>query len=516
MGILLLLLLAACVGEDPEPTPTASSDSPAPAPDAAYRPALHLTPDEHWMNDPQRPFFAGGEWHLYYLYNSDYPEGNGTEWYHATSADLVSWQNQGVAIRKYENGLGDIQSGSAVVDVENTAGFGRGAIVALVTQQDQGVQRQSLFWSADNGYTFTEYDGNPVMDNPGSLHWRDPKVVWDDASRQWVMILAEGEKLGFYTSTNLTQWTYRSGIERHDLGLLECPDLFQMSIDGDPTRTTWVLGTSANGAAYGRATGYAYWTGDWDGETFTAAQEEPQWLDGGSDFYAAVTWDDSRLDVSERLAGRFALGWMNNWAYAGDLPTTSWQGGAQSLVRTLRLEERSDGTLTLHSTPPDTLDALEVQPRHDTNLTVDGQQSIEPTLQPKGHTFRLRITLDRNTFRSDELRILLGPPGESVTFGFDAVAEHIFIARGTDAAAATLPAVYTAIQTAPAPWSADGEVRLDVIVDGSTLEIFTNDGAQSLTSLIYPGSSALRVESVGGEAMVQELRIAELLLRQDE
>lgn len=240
---LVATMTSALRGPDTDGQPTASPTDQI-EPDPA-RPALHITPEKHWMNDPQRPFFAGGRWHAYYLYNADYPDGNGTEWYHVTSTDLVTWTDEGVAIEKYENGLGDIQSGSAVVDTENTAGFGAGAIIALVTQQHDGVQRQSLFYSIDHGYTFAEYDGNPVMQNPGVHDFRDPKVVWDGS--QWVMALAEGNKIGFYASPDLLHWEYRSGFIRDDLGLLECPDLFEMSVDGDPSRTTWVLGASANG-----------------------------------------------------------------------------------------------------------------------------------------------------------------------------------------------------------------------------------------------------------------------------
>src|SRR5687768_9985160 len=207
---------------------TATPTAPAAAPDysrpadwSPYRPAVHLTPAERWMNDPQRPFWNDGRWHYYYLYNADYPEGNGTEWYHATSTDLVHWRDDGVAIEKYANGLGDIETGSAVVDTDNTAGFGAGAVIAIMTQQHEGVQRQSLFVSTDGGYRFEAFDGNPVMDNPGEAHWRDPKIIWDEARGDWLMVLAEGHRLGFYTSPDLRTWTYRSSFERDDLGILE-------------------------------------------------------------------------------------------------------------------------------------------------------------------------------------------------------------------------------------------------------------------------------------------------------
>ncbi|NUP57859.1 MAG: glycoside hydrolase family 32 protein, partial [Pseudarthrobacter sp.] len=331
----------------------------ASAQDPDYRPAYHLTPDQRWMNDPQRPFLIDGVWHYYYLYNADYPEGNGTEWYHATSTDLVHWRNEGVAVPKFRNGLGDIETGSAVVDAEGTAGFGKGAVIAVLTQQHDGVQRQSLFYSTDKGYSFQSYGQNPVMENPGAEHWRDPRIVRDDANNQWLMLLAEGHKIGFYTSRDLKQWTYVSGFQQDGLGILECPDFFQLDIDGDPAKRTWVLAASANGSAEGRTTGLAYWTGSFDGKGFRA-EGGHQWLDGGPDFYAAVTFDDPRLPDAERKASRHAIGWMNNWAYARELPTEDWYGAA-SVVRDIRLESRG-GRPALVSAPTPSLQSLEGEP----------------------------------------------------------------------------------------------------------------------------------------------------------
>ncbi len=308
------------------------------------------------MNDPQRPFFLHGLWHYYYLYNADYPAGNGTAWYHLTSTDLLHWKDQGVAIDKYRNGLGDIETGSAVVDHENTAGFGRDAVVAVMTQQQDGVQRQSLFYSTDDGHTFTAYGGNPVLDNPGHADFRDPKIIRDEANKQWVMTLAEGEKIGFYTSRNLRDWTYASGFTTTGLGILECPDLFQLDLDGNPAHRTWILAAGANGAAEGRTTGTTYWTGTWNGTTFTAANEQHQWMDAGSDFYAAVTWDDPRLTEGQRMGSRRAMAWMNNWSYARKLPTGDWSG-ENSIVREIRLS-LVDGKPTLVSTPAKELNAL--------------------------------------------------------------------------------------------------------------------------------------------------------------
>jgi levanbiose-producing levanase len=467
------------------------------------RPSLHITPERHWMNDPQRPFFAGGLWHAYYLYNADYPDGNGTDWYHVTSTDLVTWTDQGVAIEKYRNGLGDIQSGSAVIDTENTAGFGAGAIVALVTQQHDGVQRQSLYYSTDDGFTFTEYAGNPVMENPGVHDFRDPKVVWDGS--QWVMALAEGNKIGFYTSADLIHWEYRSGFIRDDLGLLECPDLFQMSVDGDPGRMTWVLGASANGEQYGRTTGYAYWTGEWDGTEFRASAAEPRWLDDGADFYAAVTWSDDRGDRAAQLATRYAMGWVNNWAYARELPTDGWQGGAQSLVRTLTLVDAGD-ELRLRSAPLPDVDAQAEQ-----SSTGDLAAERDATVITEGApgAQRVRLVASERELDGGRLAVRIGDDNASATVVIDAGAGLVSVDRSTDAAAPGLPETYRAVRSAPFEWVV-GVVSVDLILDGMTLEVFVNDGSASLTSVVFVGSSAMTLASEHQAVDLESLTIQRL------
>lgn len=514
----LAIVLAPGVGEAPRPGPEAS-DRPEPAREytrpadwSPYRPAVHLTPAERWMNDPQRPFWLDGRWHYYYLYNADYPDGNGTEWYHATSTDLVHWREEGVAIEKYANGLGDIETGSAIVDTEDTAGFGRGAVIAIMTQQDDGVQRQSLFVSTDGGYRFEPFDGNPVMDNPGQAHWRDPKVVWDDARGEWLMLLAEGHKLGFYTSPDLKRWTYRSGFERDDLGVLECPDLFRMSVDGDPANTTWVLAAGVNGAAHGMTTGTAYWTGEWDGETFSADAAEPAWLDRGADFYATVTWDDPRLPEDERLSSRYAIGWLNNWAYASELPTEDWHGGSDSVVREIALRT-VDGRPTLVSTPVAELDALEgdAESVADVEVTPDAASSELP--RPESDAYRLRVEVapdPRDPASEVRFRVKDGD-GAHATVGVDFASGVVFVARDADAAASAMPDAYRQVRTAPAALR-DGVVSLDVIVDASSVEVFVNGGESALSSLVFgaPGANGLAVESVGGTTDVRSLRLAPL------
>lgn len=473
---------------------------------APYRPAVHFTPAKHWMNDPQRPLLIDGVWHYYYLYNADYPKGNGTEWYHSTSLDLIHWQDHGVAIDKYKNGLGDIETGSAVIDTKNTAGFGAGAIIAILTQQHEGVQRQSLFVSTDGGYRFNAYDGNPVMDNPGVHDWRDPKIIWDDKHNEWLMALAEGNKIGFYTSPDLKHWTYQSGFERNDLGLLECPDLFRMSVNGDPKNTRWVLATGANGASSGMTTGTVYWTGDWDGQKFTADDDKPRWLDSGADFYAMVTWEDPRLSDTQRLASRYAIGWLNNWAYATKLPTTDWHGGSNSIIRRIELR-LIDGKPVLVSQPVDTLDKLEGTTEMLTKVRVtDTSKTAIP--QPKSDAYRLRVGIDAAS-EANEVRFRLKEKnGHFAIVGYNLKDGTIFIMRDKDAIADSMPEVYREVRKALAP-ARNGIIALDIIVDTTSIEVFVNNGEVALSNIVFGalGANDLSVESFGG---VTELRFFQL------
>ncbi|WP_137167346.1 glycoside hydrolase family 32 protein [Salinimonas lutimaris] len=503
--------LAVVSGSDTAP-PSMSPESSSfqrPAEWAAYRPAVHLTPAKHWMNDPQRPILIDGVWHYYYLYNADYPKGNGTEWYHATSKDLVHWQDQGVAIDKYKNGLGDIETGSAVIDVNNTAGFGAGAVIAIMTQQHEGVQRQSLFVSTDGGYRFKAYHGNPVMDNPGARHWRDPKIIWDDARNRWLMVLAEGHKIGFYTSPDLKHWVYQSGFERNDLGILECPDLFLMSLDGDPANTRWVLATGANGFEKGMTTGTLYWTGEWDGEQFTADQNEPQWLDAGADFYAAVTWEDPRQSDAERLASRYAIGWLNNWAYATQLPTSDWHGGANSVVR--RIELRTiDGNPRLVSRPVKAIDQLEGTAEKRTDLKVRDASTLT-LFHPTSDAYRLRVKLDEASSANEVRFRLMESDEHAVIVGYNFDKGTVFVKRDKDTIAESMPDIYREARHAKVS-ARDGVVALDIIVDTSSIEVFVNNGEAVLSNLVFPGPGAneLSVESVGGDVELSTVALSPL------
>lgn len=241
----------------------------AAAADDPYRPAYHYTAAKNFMNDPNGLIYHAGAYHLYYQYNpSGTTAGNGS-WGHATSPDLVHWKRQPLAIST--DAREDVWSGSVVYDKTNSSGFGtkrKPAMVAIYTSFDKatGIQRQSLAYSRDDGYTWTKYAGNPVIDI-GSRDFRDPKVFWDSEHGGWrlVVALAAEKKVSIYSSDDLKNWRHESdfGPAGAASAVWECPDLFPLALDGKSKQQQWVLSVSVSGKTQ-------YFVGTFDGRTFTS------------------------------------------------------------------------------------------------------------------------------------------------------------------------------------------------------------------------------------------------------
>ncbi len=394
----------------------------------------------------------------------------------------------GVAIHKYVDAWGDIESGSAVVDEQGAAGFGAGAVVALATQQADGVQRQSLFVSHDGGRTFVPAPANPVLDNPGTTDFRDPKVIFDAAGERWVMVLAEGRRLGFYASTDLRDWVYLSDFTTSDLGLLECPDLFEMCLDGDPDRRSWVLLASANGAAQGRGTGTVYWTGTWAGDTFVPDDHPPRWLDAGPDYYATVTWSDPREPAEAQLARRYALGWLNGWAYAAERSGSEWQGGSQSVVREIELVTHLDEAPVLASRPLSALSGLMADrpPRHPTRpATASFHVDVALDDATAGAELVLRGDAAALVVRADPGTGEIGVRRTPMRGQHDEAWELEHVARVPDGGSMS---------------------RWGVWVDAGSVEVFLADGSLTFSTAVDLGDPAsLSIEHTGVTATVRVL-----------
>ena len=308
-----------------------------------YRPQFHFTPPDKWMNDPNGLVYLNGNYHLFYQY---YPDGivwGPMHWGHAVSSDLLHWKNLPIAL--YPDKFGWIFSGSAVIDKNNTAGFGKDAMITIFTYHNDEIwksgkkntESQGIAYSLDEGKTWTKYKENPVLNNSGEQDFRDPKVFWNESIQKWNMVLAVGDKIKIWSSANLKQWQFESDFKPNndlkDIGVWECPDLFPMKVDSGEIK--WVMIVNHGDKAPNGGSGTRYFIGDFDGKTFINTQNSI-WMDGGTDFYAAVTYSNVPEDK------RILLGWMSNWQYATKVPTDVWRS-AMTLPRELVLSKDKNG-----------------------------------------------------------------------------------------------------------------------------------------------------------------------------
>ena len=230
-----------------------------------FRPTYHFSPLYGWMNDPNGMVYKDGEYHLFYQYNPYGSKWGNMNWGHAISKDLVNWEHRPVAIAP--DAFGTIFSGSAVIDHHNTAGFGAGAIVAIYTQNSDR-QVQSIAYSTDNGRTFTKYENNPVLVSE-ARDFRDPKVFWYEGTKRWIMVLAVGQEMQFFSSPNLKDWTFESSFGKgHGAhgNVWECPDLFELPVEGTNEKR-WVLLCSLGDGPFGDSA-TQYFVGSFNGKEF--------------------------------------------------------------------------------------------------------------------------------------------------------------------------------------------------------------------------------------------------------
>ncbi|WP_286161101.1 glycoside hydrolase family 32 protein [Arthrobacter sp. MYb213] len=487
--------------------PAKRTDSQTKAPETmSYRPSYHFSVPDNWKNDPQRPVYLNGEYLYYYLYNEDYIlGGSGTSWRMASTKDHVNFTDHGVAISKHASPNGDCWSGSIVIDEQNTAGYGRGALIALVTQAPNGVQAQYLWYSTDNGRSFKPGGTTPVLANPGTEAFRDPKVIWHEQSSQWIMLNAEGDRIRLYSSADLKKWTRTSEFVRTSLGILECPDLFQIQAS-DGTKH-WVLGTSANGKPRELPATYAYWIGDFDGKTFSTSEEEPQWLDWGFDFYGAVTYPDYQANGNENLELRRAIGWNNFWDYPHNAPSMATDGynGDDMIVREVRMVADSKGNY-LASVPVKQLNKLA---RETTNLgspTISGEQVLDFS----SNAYELECELNWDPAK---------PPAN---IGFELcraktgtrhVAAGIYLAGGF-AYVNRKPSFNPGDKSeSKSPLEVpSGKLKVRILVDRSSVEVFFGDGRIVHSHRVFPlaTDSGIKLFVSDGTATFKKLKVRNL------
>ena len=433
-----------------------------------FRPIYHHTPAYGWMNDPNGMFYKDGIWHLYYQYNPYGSQWENMTWAHSTSTDLMHWKNQGEAIQP--DALGTIFSGSSVVDKENTAGFGKDAVVAFYTSAG-AAQTQSIAYSTDNGETFKKYVNNPILtsDVPD---FRDPNVFWNEEVKQWNLILAAGQQMNIYSSKNLKDWKYESsfgeGYGNHG-GVWECPDLLKM---GDK----WVLICNINpgGPLGGSAT--QYFVGSFDGHKFTCESkpEVTKWMDYGKDHYATVSFSnapDGRIVV---------LPWMSNWQYANQVPTQQFRS-ANGLPRDLGLYSYNGEDYVSVKASPEVFAAFEKKP----SGRLQSAAYIEVT-----------------NIKSNASIVLSNDKGERVTMVYDGKNATFSMDR-TESGVTDFHSDFKAKTVAPA----NGVIKsMQIFIDRCSIEAFDTEGKVAMTNLVFPSKPYDKIIVKGCKVKIYELK----------
>lgn len=451
----------------------------------SFRPVYHHTPAYGWMNDPNGMFYKDGLYHLYFQYNPYGPVWGNMHWGHSTSTDLMHWKFEGCAI--VPDAWGAIFSGSCVVDHENTAGFGKEAVVAFYTSAKStpwgDIQMQSMAYSLDNGKTFTKYEGNPILTS-SEKDFRDPKVFWYAPGKHWVMILAVGQHMEIYSSVNLKEWKKESefgAMQGAHGGVWECPDLVEIPVEGTREKK-WVLICNLNpGGPFGGSAAQ-YFVGSFDGKKFVnESPTQTKWMDWGKDNYATVTWNNAP-------DGRcIALGWMSNWQYANNVPTRQYRS-ANTLARDLTLY-REGQEVYLKSTPSVEVKKARGKKVSIPSFKVSEKHEIVNLFEEKQGAYEVEIVI-QNAGASKIAFCLLNDKGEKVSMYYDLNRKQFVMDRsesGTVDFSKDFPAVTVA------PVNVDKELTLRLFVDRSSIEAFGEDGKFVMTNLVFPSQPYVKM-----------------------
>jgi len=460
-----------------------------------YRPQFHFSPDSMWTNDPNGMVFYEGEYHLFYQHNPDSNIWGPMHWGHAISSDLVHWEHLPIAL--YPDSLGTIFSGSAVIDWNNSSGLGSSKnppMVAIFTHHNQKLdkegslqfQYQSIAYSLDKGRSWTKYQRNPVLKNPGIRDFRDPKVGWYEEGQKWIMVFAAYDRILFYSSPDLIHWDKESEFlveKAPGEGVWECPDFFPLSNEEEEK---WVLIVSIGSGGPNGGSGTKYYVGEFDGSKFSWDNPSgpTRWIDFGKDNYAGVTWSDIPASDGRRIF----MGWMSNWQYANKVPSQRWRN-AMTLPRELKLEQDEHGYL-VSSVPVAELKKLRkervklepgTQKRHDVGPVIEGGYPL----------FEIDLVFEYDSIESEDVEfgiVLESTLHEQVVIGFNSHSKQVFISRMQNSGKIDFSGDFTGMHTAPYHISEDGEIRLHAFIDLSSIELFVDQGVLVMTELCFPES----------------------------
>lgn len=492
-----LLLLGSCKQQPPSTeavTSEVSSDY-----KEAFRPQYHFTPVSKWMNDPNGLVYENGVYHLFYQYYPDAIVWGPMHWGHATSKDLVHWEHQPIAL--FPDELGYIFSGSAVVDSKNTSGLGSldtPPLIAIYTYHDpkgeqQGrtdFQYQGLAYSLDHGATWEKYENNPIIPNENSIRdFRDPKVFWNEQLNAWTVVLVAGDHMQLWNSSNLLDWEFMSDFGK-DVGahggVWECPDLFELKVEGTD-QSKWVLLISINPGAPNGGSGTQYFVGDFDGTRFTTDQNESKWIDLGTDNYAGVTYNGLGDDK------RVIIGWMSNWSYAQETPTKKWRS-AMTLPRQLGLKKVEE-ELILTSYPLESMNSIVSS--SDSNSFDLISNSSKAFKQEELSTSKIQFSLKGSVelqLKNDEGEELLLSISDSGS---------VVIDRSKSGLVDFSENFFTEIKADFMPKEVN---EVELYVDTSSVELFINKGERVMTARMFNQSNYSSVEVLNTTNSTIEVR----------
>lgn len=459
---------------------------------------LTYMPEKGWINDPNGLVRVDETYHLFYQYNPNGNEWGDISWGHAVGEDLVCWRELGLALPYNPRTRELIFSGSAVYDKNNTSGFGSTGNPPMVavftshfseetklldgTEVKKDTQSQSIAYSVDGGDKWSYYESNPVLRYPPEMYaeefqsFRDPKVFWYEPGNKWIMInaLPVRRKALFHSSRDLKHWTYMSEFtsdNRPDDGIWECPDIFEMETPASEKK--WVLLISTNPGGIAGGSGMHYYIGDFDGFKFTEDESQGvKWLDYGSDFYAAVTWNN----VED---GRFLIGWIDNWDYAGKI-TKQWRGGL-GFVRELKLAQ-VDGHLKLIQKP---VEALKRYRREEAKYSAEEIQ--KGVVIEKGKAYEILVEL--HDADKTDFAVVLATEDDKIEAQilYDNNSKTMFILkRSMD------PKDKGTYVKHSAGLKAVNDEELTIFIDGNTLTLFNKIGDVVFTELLISNSEKRR------------------------
>ena len=429
-----------------------------------FRPVYHHTPVYGWMNDPNGMFYKDGVWHLYYQWNPYGSQWENMHWGHSTSRDLIHWQAEPMALEP--DWLGSIFSGSCVTRGDE--------VVAMYTTAGHH-QTQSIALSKDGGRTFQKFCGNPVLtaDVPD---FRDPRPFWNEDIKAWNLILAVGQEMRIYSSTDLTDWKYESAFGSeygNHGGVWECPDLFEIK-DETLNINKWVLICNINpgGPFGGSAT--QYFVGQFDGHKFTCESmpKVTKWMDYGKDHYATVSFYNAPENRHVVMA------WMSNWQYANQVPTKQYRSG-NSIPRNLGLFNYGEETY------------VSVVPSKEM-LAMRGVKVRKPTEA-------CEIVVD---MKNQAEIVLSNTKGEEVVMVYDGQRQSFSMDR-TKSGDVSFSEAFACTSIAPTY----GHIKqLRLFIDRCSIEAFDAEGKMAMTNLVFPSEPYNTIKVKGGKATIYEIK----------